>query len=122
MKGDSLIELFTNSGLALFEVSCRKQFALDKTHTKIKLVLTAETLDELFINWLNELVSLSATKGLIFHDIKVTKLIDKTIEATLTGNNIDNYKVNTEIKAATYHNLKIKEEAGKWEAEVILDV
>ena len=122
VKGEDLISLFTNSGLALFEVSCRKQFVKDKTHTRIKVALMALSLEELFVNWLNELLSLSSAKGLIFHDIKVTKLLYNNLEAALTGNNINNYKVHTEIKAATYHNLNFKEVNGRWQVEVILDV
>jgi SHS2 domain-containing protein len=32
------------------------------------------------------------------------------------------YKINTEIKAATYHELKIEETKAGWLAEIIFDV
>ena len=122
IKGKDLESLFKNAGLALFQISSRKQFTKDKTHTSIKVKLGSDNLESLFIDWLNELLSLSAAKGLIFHNIKVNRLEDNFIEAIAVGSNINNYKINTEIKAATYHQLKVARKTAGWEAEVILDV
>jgi SHS2 domain-containing protein len=122
IKGKDLKDLFRNAGLALFQISSRKQFTKDKTHTDISIKLSADNLEGLFVDWLNELLSLSAAKELIFHNIKVNKLEDNSIEATAVGSNIDNYKINTEIKAATYHQLRVARKTAGWEAEVILDV
>jgi len=122
IKGKDLEGLFKNSGLALFQISSRKQFTKDKTHTSIKVKLGSDNLESLFVDWLNELLSLSAARGLIFHNIKVNKLENNSIEAVVMGNAINNYKVNTEIKAATYHQLRVAQKAAGWEAEVILDV
>jgi SHS2 domain-containing protein len=74
------------------------------------------------VNWLNELLSVSAAKEIIFHNIKVKTLEDNSLEALITGSSVENYRVNTEIKAATYHQLKIEEVNKEWVAEVILDV
>ncbi|MBP7089147.1 MAG: archease [Candidatus Omnitrophica bacterium] len=122
IKGKDLESLFKNSGLALFQISSRKQFTKDKTHTDISIRLSADNLEGLFVDWLNELLSLSAAKGLVFHNIKVSRLEDNSIEAIAVGSSINNYKINTEIKAATYHQLKVAQKASGWEAEVILDV
>ncbi len=48
--------------------------------------------------------------------------LDKFIEAEAIGSDIKNYKVNTEIKAATYHELKLKKNIFGWQAEVVFDV
>jgi len=122
IKGSSLQELFKNAGLAIFQVSSRRQYVKDKKHTDIIIRQKSDSLDELFINWLNELLSISSAKGLIFHNIKVKKLENNNLEALITGSSIENYRVNTEIKAATYHQLKIEEKNGEYIAEVILDV
>jgi len=122
VKGKTLKELFINAGLSLFEVSSRKQFTKDKKHTDITIKQKASSIEELFVNWLNELISLSSARGLIFHNIKIYKVDKNILEATCTGSDIENYKVNIEIKAATYHQLSIKENESGWQAEVILDV
>ena len=122
IKGNDLKELFKNAGLAIFQISSRKQFTKDKNHTSIIIKQRAESLESLFINWLNELLSLSSAKGLIFHNIRVSKIEKNSLEAVAVGSSMDNYKVDTEIKAATYHELSIKEIKEGWQAEVVLDV
>jgi len=79
-------------------------------------------LDELFINWLNELLSLSAVKELIFSGCQIDRLDKNSLEASLIGRQISAYKVNTEIKAATYQELKIAQKDSGWQLEVIFDV
>jgi len=122
VKGKDLKGLFKNAGLALFRISSRKQFTKNKTHANIKIKLDADTLESLFVDWLNELLSLSAARGLVFHNIKINKLEGASLEAVAVGSAVSNYKVNTEIKAATYHQLKVAPIPGGWLAEVILDV
>jgi SHS2 domain-containing protein len=71
---------------------------------------------------LNELLSLSATKSLIFSDFAIKKIDSNNLKAVVSGGDIKNYKVNTEIKAATYHELKLEQSNSGWKAEVIFDV
>jgi SHS2 domain-containing protein len=122
VKGDDLKGLFINAALAMFEIIAEKQKTESTRQVKAKIEQEADNLEELFINWLNELLSLSATKELIFSEFKIDKLDENSLKAIVTGNDIKNYKVNTEIKAATYHQLKIQESESGWQAEVIFDV
>lgn len=120
--GKDLKELFKNAGLAIFQVSSRKQFTKNKKHSAITIKQKAGNLEELFINWLNELLSLSAANSLIFHNIKISRLEGNNLEALCTGSDIANYKVNIEIKAATYCELNIEKTSSGWAAKVIFDV
>ena len=122
VRGRDLKELFKNAGLAVFQIATKKQFTKNKKHTVITIKQKTDNLEELFINWLNELLSLSAAKGLIFYNIKINKLQDYNLEAFCTASDIGNYEVHTEIKAATYHQLKLERASSGWIAEVILDV
>lgn len=92
------------------------------TVKNITIKQKAETIEELFINWLNELLSLSSAKNLIFSGFKINKLDDFNLQAIAVGEDIKNYKVNAEIKAATYHQLKLEKTRVGWQAEVIFDV
>lgn len=126
VKAGDLKELFKKTALAMFDIMAEErspvasyQASVKKTSVKQK----ADNLKELFINWLNELLSLSATNGLIFKGFKINKFADNKLEAIAYGEEMKNYLVNTEIKAATYHELQIKKtDSGAWEAEVIFDV
>ena len=122
VSGSNLKDLFKNAGLAIFELSSEKISNQDKSHKEISIQQKADNLEELFLNWLNEVLSLSAAKGVIFESFKFKRLDEKNLQAMGVGSSITNYKVNTEIKAATYHQLKIKKNKSGWQAEVILDV
>lgn len=125
VSGKDLKGLFKNTALAMFDIiSERKSQILEpKSHTtNISITQKADNLEELFINWLNELLSLSATKELIFSNFQINRIDEKTLEAVAIGQDIKNYKINTEIKAATYHQLKLKKTTSGWQAEVIFDV
>ena len=106
----------------MFEIISEKNKAAAEKTEKISLKQKADAPDELFVNWLNELLSLSAVKELIFSDFQIKKIDENNLEAVLIGSSIKNYKINTEIKAATYHGLKLEKVPSGWQAEVILDV
>jgi SHS2 domain-containing protein len=122
VKAKDLKELFRNAALAMFDIIAEK-VKIQKSKVKnLEIKQKAENSDELFINWLNELLSLSATKELIFSDFKIHKIDKKNLQATAIGEDVRSYRVNTEIKAATYHQLKLEEGVDGWQAEVIFDV
>ena len=121
LKAKDLKDLFKNAALALFEIIADKKIE-SKKKEQIKIKQKADNLEELFINWLNELLSLSATKELIFSDFQIDKLDKNNLQATAVGEAIENYRVNTEIKAATYHQLQLKQSESGCLAEVIFDV
>jgi len=122
VKAGDLSGLFKNAGLAIFQLSAEKIPTKDKEKHKLLINQKGNDVEELFINWLNELLSLSAVEALIFEDILVNTIDEKSIEAEVSGSDMKNYKVNTEIKAATYHQLKVEKNNSGWVAEVIFDV
>jgi SHS2 domain-containing protein len=89
---------------------------------EIAIEQKADNLEELFINWLNELLSLSATQEIIFSDFCFTKLTREGLQAKGYGGVMSHYRFKTEIKAATYHELEIKKAGPRWQARVIFDV
>jgi len=125
VKAKDLKELFKNTALAMFEIMAEEKSPVTRHQSPVKRITIkqkAQDLEELFVNWLNELLSLSSTKELIFSDFKINKLDKNNLEAEAEGEDIKNYKVNMEVKAATYHQLKIEDKGDFWQAEVIFDV
>ena len=139
VRGNDLTALFGNAALAMFDIIAEKNpqaasqravvcLPIGKAASqrprveKIVVKQKAQNVEELFVNWLNELLSLSATKEKIFCDFKFKKLDEQNLEAEAAGCDIEDYKVNAEIKAATYHQLKIEKAESGWQAEVIFDV
>ena len=122
VAGQDLKDLFRNAGLAVFQLLAEKKITKGVKYSKLSIKQKAKNLEELFLNWLNELLSLSQAKGLIFTDLKIKKLTENHLEAFATGADMKNYRFNMEIKAATYCNLSVRKTASGWQAEVILDV
>ena len=122
IKAKDLGGLFINAARAMFEIIADSPQPTAHSAKIIRIKLESEDLEELFVTWLNELLSLSAAKELIFSQFNLGKIDKNGLEAEVGGEDIGNYKVNTEIKAATYHQLKIEEADKGWQAEVIFDV
>jgi len=89
----------------------------------IKINLKEENREELLVSWLNELIFQFSAHNFLAKQFKIKKIMDNLISADVRGEKIDlaKHKILTEIKAATYHDLEIKNIAGGLEAKVILD-
>ena len=122
VRGKYLEDLFVNAAKSLFQIIAERKSSKAGRDKRLRIKISAEDSEELFINWLNELLSLSAVKGLIFNHFKINKLESCVLQAQVSGSSVDNYRINTEVKAATYHKLKIEKGVSGWQAEVIFDV
>ena len=82
----------------------------------------------IIVAWLSELNYLTLTNDFLTHtikDIKLTKSesncrLQAEISGTQAGTFLDFF--NTEIKAVTYHNLKIVKKKDHFECQVIFDI
>ena len=54
-------------------------------------------------------------------DARIDQLTDTHIKATIFGVTITGFDV-VEIKAVTYHDLKIEQHDGEWIAEIVFDI
>ncbi len=122
VRGKDLQDLFINAARAVFDIIASSCQAKTPECRKINITQKADDVEQLLVNWLNELLSLSAVKGLIFTDFKIKKLDAHNLEAVVSGADSSGYAMNKEIKAATYHELKVRKSSAGWQAEVILDV
>ncbi|MCK9614967.1 MAG: archease [Candidatus Omnitrophica bacterium] len=118
-------DLFVNSAICLFELLTDKKLKADK----IKSVeLEASKLEDLLILWLNELISIFYADKFfpVEYKISIKEFSGtKKLFAEIKGqdfNPYDSKSIKSEIKAATYHNLKIEEDRNGFIAEIIFDV
>jgi SHS2 domain-containing protein len=113
-------ELFINIGIAIFETQVSGHF-LSQKELNIKIV--SESLEELFIDWCRELLYHFSVHSFIpqKYDISIEKF---SLSACLSGDKFDakRHKIKTEIKNATYHNLKVNKVNDLYKAMIIFDV
>ena len=123
--GKSKKELFENTALGMFAIIAEKK--LNKQPKPVKtftIDLHAKTEDELLVNWLSELLTLADINNCFFDKIKVTTLSATQIKAKATAFKLqpEAFKFKTQIKAATYHQLKIEIKNNRYFAQVFFDV
>lgn len=119
--GRTLRELFQNAAFALTDIltDARKIRALKSTPT---FALMAEGNDLLLVALMKKILYLFDTKRFLTRRLVIKNLSDKILVATLKGEGLKKQPIKTEIKAVTYHKLKVQKKRGGWQAEVILDV
>lgn len=77
----------------------------------------------LLVDWLNRLIFEMATRRLLFGQFKV-RLEEGRLEATVWGEptDVERHRPAVEIKGATYTELRVAEEQGRWIAQTVVDV
>ena len=120
--GNDLKELFINAAYGMFEIIADLEGL--KPSVSIKIELEAENAEELLIAWLDELIYNFYTKAIIFSKFEILSLTSTKLKGEAFGKHIGDKKsrLKTEIKAATYHNLKIETKSKAHEVEIIFDV
>jgi SHS2 domain-containing protein len=123
VKGKNLEELFINAAQAMFEIIAEHASTTYKpSGRKFTIRQTAASVEELFVNWLNELLSLSAATLTIFCAFTFKLLDTQSLRAVVQGCDAKSYTIKTEVKAATRHELEVKRIKTGWQAKVIFDV
>lgn len=122
--GKNIEELFKNCARVLFSLLVDTK---PKKNTKRKVILKAQDIEDLLVNWLNELISLFFACKFLPADYSISiekNHSSKTLKADIKGQRFDPYssKINMEVKAATHHGLKVKKIGKIWQVEIIFDV
>ncbi len=120
--GRTLKELFENAAFAMFDILADLE-GLEGPITQA-FELTAPNHEELLISWLDELLYNFYTKNIIFYKFEVEELSEDLIKAKAFGRLVseNRNRLKTEIKAATYYNLKIIKKDDYYEVDIIFDV
>lgn len=120
--GQSLVDLFENAGQALFHVITDPSKVQEKVEKEI--ALSYHDLETLMVDWLGELLYLHDVEGLLLRRFEVRSIEDGRFEARVWGEFFQErqHVIRTEVKAATFHQLEVKQRRGSWRARVILDL
>ncbi len=121
VREETLQQLFENAAFSLFDNVAELQNVQEEFCEEIRL--EALDLPELMVSWLNHLLYLWETKHILFKRFSIPKIKETALEAHVWGELYQpmRHELLTEIKAATYHNLRIEQEGTHWIAEIILD-
>lgn len=129
--GRDLAMLFANAAAGLYDLVT--DVSRIRTLRSVELEAEAGTLEGLLVSWLNELIFRIDAHGFIAKEITIRELRVPVlpaddpsgfrIEASLTGEEFDasRHEQRLLVKAATWHRLKIVQENGTCQADIIFD-
>ena len=115
-------QLFIKAGLTVSGIIARKVRAAQSPAKHFHIELSAGNREELLVAWLNEILSVSAAERVIVSVIEIERLDETSLRARVSGDDVCGYRIEKEIKAATYHGVKVEQHPAGWKAEVIFDV
>ena len=123
--GNTLDDCLKNSAKAVFAAT----LDLDSIFpaTKKKISIRAESLESLVHDFLSELIFLFSARKMVFgkFDVNTKKENgDYILNAFAYGEklNLKKHKIEKEVKAVTYHDMKIEKTDSGWSIQVVCDV
>jgi SHS2 domain-containing protein len=120
--GADMKQIFANAARGLFSIITN----LDNVAStkKLDIQVIAPDREALLLQWLNELIYLFETRKMLFSRFEITVITDTELKAKAFGEkiNLKKHELKTQVKATTYHMLKIEQNELGWTAQVIFDV
>ena len=123
---DWSIRVWAEDFVGLLTESARGMYALanaeDSEGPRVRRELLLEGVDaeSLLVTFLEELLYLTESEGLIFDQFDISEIKETKINAMMEG--VALRSIEKEIKAVTFHNLEIKETERGLEVEIVFDV
>lgn len=118
----TLRELFSRAAWGMFSVITDMSTVQPRMSTEISVDAGDER--ALMVRWLSELNLQHVTMHWLFSRFDVSDLSDTHLRAQVYGEPTDaeHHMVHTEIKAITYHELKIENTGNHWKTQIIFDL
>jgi SHS2 domain-containing protein len=122
VRAADLPTLFAEAARGLFAMIVDNADAVEPRE-RIAIELPADRTDFLLFDWLNRLLSRFEVDRLLLSRFSVI-LDGQGLHAVAEGEPLDpeRHELLHEVKAITYHGLKVEQQNGAWTAEVIVDI
>jgi len=120
--GATIKEAFENAAKGMFNILAGLSTIEERQEFPVEV--EGEDRETLLVEWLNELLYLYDSHNVLLKRFKISDFEETHLRGTAWGEKIDPHKhdLKLDIKAVTYHMLKVEETGGKWMAQVIFDV
>ena len=122
VQAPTLDHLFSCAGESLFSAICdRRRVRLRESRP---VQAEGEDLESLLVAWLNELIYIYDTEYFLARRCRAALRGRRQLSATIEGETLrqESHQVKMEVKAATYHRLRIWRDKALWRATLVLDV
>jgi SHS2 domain-containing protein len=114
--------LFGNAALAMMEqiIDLQSVRAVESIHMSVE----GSDWPDLMVNWLREILYLWNGREMLPVTITIADIDASGLKARIGVEpyNPDRHHIRQEIKAVTYHHIRVARSSGSWEAIIIFDV
>jgi SHS2 domain-containing protein len=124
IRAATLEDLFRDAAMGLFSLIVTDLNSVQPREESSFAIASREAeYDYLLFDWLNELLYAFDSKQLLLSKFDI-RLSAAALEAQAWGERFDpqRHQLEHEVKAITYHGLKVVRESNAWLAEVIVDI
>jgi SHS2 domain-containing protein len=120
--GRSLKEVFEYAALGLVSIIADPS-TVDFAERRF-VALEGSDHENLLVKWLSELLYLYDGQQFLPSDVEITRLTSQQLEASVMGESVDAQKhaLKTDVKAITYHQLKVEEREDGFLVRVFVDI
>ncbi|MBI4126985.1 MAG: archease [Deltaproteobacteria bacterium] len=123
VTGEGLAALFLHAAEAMFDLMVRWKHPYTSSIT-VPIQVTGNNREELFVNWLSELLFIYEHRRLVLNHFWIDEIDDRHVSGGAKGMKFDDARHEPEItiKGITYHQLKIEKQNDIYSAQVIFDL
>ncbi|PQJ34710.1 hypothetical protein BSZ35_08955 [Salinibacter sp. 10B] len=126
VTAETLPQLFERAAVGMFHVLT--DLSAVRSSEETTLTVAGRDREALMVRWLSELNYRHTVEDRLYYDCTVQSIAEAeeglTLTATVRGEPIDaqRHTVYTEIKAITFHGLRVEETEDGWRVQVIFDM
>ncbi len=122
VQADSIESLFEEAALGLMSIVCRNPSSIETRQTR-PIRIAGTDCEELLHDWLDELLYLFSAEHWLAARCRVA-FDAEGLTAEANGEPVDRrrHELGQEVKAITYHGLRVARHDNQWLAEVIVDL
>lgn len=119
LSAPDLPALFAQAALGLAELMTEDAAAIP-LEDRLDLEVEGRDAEALLVAWLDELIFQTEVRGNVYPHVERIEVEEGRLRARVAGGPPRAFK--TVVKAATFHDLKLRSEGGRLRAAVVLDV
>lgn len=121
-EGDSLSTLFQQAALGARQImTACSDIGSDESFV---VEVQGQDLEELLVDWLSELLFLCESRQFLPASFEIEITPELQLRARVWGESLDRSRceLQREIKAVTYHQIKVEKRGDGWQAQVFVDL
>jgi SHS2 domain-containing protein len=122
VRAADLDGLFAEAGRALFSLIVANLESVGAVE-EVTFQIVGDRRDDLLFDWLGELLYTFEARRVVLGEFRVN-VGEHGLDASAWGEALDTrrHEIDVEVKAITYHGLKVERDGDEWLAEVIVDL